>query len=143
MVSPTTVAVVRKWRKPRPRRIGPRRRKSPLFGDGWRTQSGSVGFGKPRTSLQRRRSPGVGRLMSRSKKWRLEWAFFPGENVRLQYNKLCKGCVHPCKQCCRAVVLSCLRYLSRRSKNSGITGQKREGKPLVAVPLFINYNCIS
>ena len=36
--------------------------------------------------------------MSRSKKWRLEWAFFLGENGRRQYNKLCKGCVYPCKQ---------------------------------------------
>ena len=45
--------------------------------------------------------------MSRSKKWRLEWAFFLGENGRRQYNKLCKGCVHPCKQSFRAVVLSC------------------------------------
>ena len=35
--------------------------------------------------------------MSRSKKWRLEWSFFLGENGRRQYNKLCKGCVHPCK----------------------------------------------
>ena len=44
--------------------------------------------------------------MSRSKKWRLEWTFFLGENGRRQYNKLCKGCVHPCKQSFRAVVLS-------------------------------------
>ena len=35
--------------------------------------------------------------MSRSKKWQLEWAFFLGENGRRQYNKLCEGCVHPCK----------------------------------------------
>ena len=35
--------------------------------------------------------------MSRSKKWRLEGAFFLGENGRRQYNKLCEGCVHPCK----------------------------------------------
>ncbi len=54
--------------------------------------------------------------MSRSKKWRLEWAFFLGENGRRQYNKLCKGCVYPCKQSFRAVVLSCLHYLSRRSQ---------------------------
>ena len=53
--------------------------------------------------------------MSRSKKWRLEWAFFLGENGRRQYDKLCKGCVHPCKQSFR-VVVSCLRYLSRRSQ---------------------------
>lgn len=33
--------------------------------------------------------------MSRSKKWRLEWAFFLGENGRRKYNKVCKGCVHP------------------------------------------------
>ena len=31
--------------------------------------------------------------MSRGVKWRLEWAFFPGENGRRQYNRLCKGCV--------------------------------------------------
>ena len=54
--------------------------------------------------------------MSRSKKWRLEWAFFLGENGRRQYNKLCKGCVHPCKQSFRAVVLSCPHYLSRCSQ---------------------------
>ena len=54
--------------------------------------------------------------MSRSKKWRLEWAFFLGENGRRQYNKLCKGCVHPCKQSFRAVVVSCPHYLSLRSK---------------------------
>ena len=33
--------------------------------------------------------------MSRSKKWRLEWSFFLGENGRRRYNKICKGCVHP------------------------------------------------
>ena len=35
--------------------------------------------------------------MSRSKKWRLEWAFFLGENGRRQYNKVCLGCAHDCK----------------------------------------------
>ena len=54
--------------------------------------------------------------MSRSKKWRLEWSFFLGENGRRQYNKLCKGCAHPCKQSFRAVVVSCPHYLSCRSK---------------------------
>ena len=28
--------------------------------------------------------------MSRSKKWRLEWAFFLGDNGRRQYNHICK-----------------------------------------------------
>ena len=49
-------------------------------------------------------------------KWRLEWSFFLGENGRRQYNKLCKGCVHPCKQSFRAVVVSCPHYLSLRSQ---------------------------
>ena len=44
--------------------------------------------------------------MSLNKKWRLECAFFLSENGRHQYNKLCKGCVHPCKQSFRAVVVS-------------------------------------
>ena len=56
--------------------------------------------------------------MSRSKKWRLEWAFFLGENGGRQYNKLCKGYVHPCKQSFR-VVVSCPHDLSLRSKKCG------------------------
>ena len=70
--------------------------------------------------------------MSRSKKWRLEWAFFLGENGRRQYNKLCKGCVHPCKQSFRAVVLSCPHYLSRRSQKRRNLGPKRVKEPTVA-----------
>ena len=73
--------------------------------------------------------------MSRSKKWRLEWAFFLGENGRRQYNKLCKGCVHPCKQSFRAVVLSCPHYLSRRSKKRRNQGSKWAKKqPVAAFP---------
>ena len=53
--------------------------------------------------------------MSRSKKWRLEWAFFLGENGRRQYNKLCKGCVHPCKQSFRAKIIVCPFYKSKRT----------------------------
>ena len=45
--------------------------------------------------------------MSRSKKWRLEWSFFLGEDGCRKYNKICKGCAHPCKQSFRAVVVSC------------------------------------
>ena len=55
--------------------------------------------------------------MSRSKKWRLEWAFFLGENGRRKYNKICKGCVHPCKQSFRVVLISCPHYHSP-SENS-------------------------
>ena len=62
--------------------------------------------------------------MSRSKKWRLEWAFFLGENGCRQYNKLCKGCVHPCKQSFRVALITCPHYLSKRSKNCGDKGSK-------------------
>lgn len=57
--------------------------------------------------------------MSRSKKWRLEWAFFLSEKGRCQYNKLCKSCVHPYEQSFRAMVLSCPHYLSLCSKKYG------------------------
>ena len=56
--------------------------------------------------------PVIGRLMSRSKKRHLEWTFFLDENGRRQYNKLCKGCVHPCKQSfgMMAIVLPTLSF---------------------------------
>ena len=54
--------------------------------------------------------------MSRSKKWRLEWSFFLGENGRRQYNKVCLGCAHDCKQSFRAIVVLCPRYYSKRWK---------------------------
>lgn len=93
--------------------------KSLPSGSDWRTQTGVRGTEKPGQACPAEEAPGAGRLMSRSKKWRLEWAFFLGENGRRQYNKLCKGCVHPCKQSFRAVVLSCPHYLSLCSKKCG------------------------
>ena len=63
--------------------------------------------------------------MSRGVKWRLEWAFFLGENGRRQYNRLCKGCVHPCKQSFRAVVLDCPHFQSQRVKKGMDKGGKR------------------
>ncbi len=62
--------------------------------------------------------------MSRSKKWRLEWDFFLDENGRRQYNKICAGCVHPCKQSFRATLVECPHYHSKRFKNCGGKGAK-------------------
>jgi hypothetical protein len=62
--------------------------------------------------------------MSRSKKWRLEWSFFLGENGRRRYNRLCKNCVHGCKQSFRVALITCPHYLSKRSNNCGDTGSK-------------------
>ena len=45
-----------------------------------------------------------------------------GENGRRKYNKICKGCVHPCKQSFRAVLISCPHYQSARSKKCGNRG---------------------
>ena len=63
--------------------------------------------------------------MSRSKKWRLEWSFFLGENGRRKYNKVCKGCVHPCKQSFRATVLDCPQFRPQGTKKDGDKGGKR------------------
>lgn len=56
--------------------------------------------------------------MSRSKKWKTEWAFFLGENSRRQYNRVCKRCVHGCKQSFRAVLIDCPRYISKEAKKT-------------------------
>ena len=61
--------------------------------------------------------------MSRSKKWRLKWPFFPGKNGRRQYNKLCKVCVYPCNQSLRAVVVSFPQYFPVVPKSVGIRVQ--------------------
>lgn len=63
--------------------------------------------------------------MSRGVKWRLEWALFLGENGRRQYNRLCKDCVHLCKQSFRAVVLDYPHFQSQRVKKGVDKGGKR------------------
>ena len=74
--------------------------------------------------------------MSRSKKWQLEWAFFLGENGRLKYNKICKGCAHPCKQSFRAVVIECPKYLSKRSRKGAEKKRENGAEPETAeIPL--------
>ena len=63
--------------------------------------------------------------MSRSKKWRLEWAFFPGENGRRQYNHTCRKCAHGCKQSFRVYW-----SLVRITAPSGLKSVRiRVGKP--------------
>ena len=62
--------------------------------------------------------------MSRSKKWRQEWSFFLGENGRRQYNKVCRGCAHDCKQSFRVILIACPRYTSERSKKCSGRGSK-------------------
>lgn len=51
-----------------------------------------------------------------SKKRRIEWGFFLNLRNRITYNKLCRDCVHNCKQSFRALVILCPRYLSKRRK---------------------------
>lgn len=56
--------------------------------------------------------------MSRSKRWKIEWAFFLGKNGRRQYNRICKRCVHDCKQSFRADLIQCPKYISREAKKT-------------------------
>ena len=63
--------------------------------------------------------------MSRSGKRLLEWAFFLGDNGRRQYNRLCKGCVHPCKQSFRATVVDCPQFRPQGAKKGGDKDGKR------------------
>ena len=62
--------------------------------------------------------------MSRSKKWRLEWAFFLGENGRWQYNHICRNCATGCKQSLRACLVAYPDYKSHGSK----LGEDKGGK---------------
>lgn len=56
--------------------------------------------------------------MSKSNRWKMEWSFFLGKNGRRQYNKVCKCCVHSCKQSFRAALIQCPKYQSKAAKNT-------------------------
>lgn len=53
--------------------------------------------------------------MSRSQKWKLEWAFFLDADGRRKYNDVCRRCVRPCKQSFRAMMVACPVFLSKRT----------------------------
>lgn len=123
--SSTPAARARNWRRRRVRCAGPHRKKA-LY-------PGTAGGGQ--AGVRRAQAPGQGppeeapgaRPMGRSKKWRLEWAFLLGEDGRRKYNKICKGCAHPCKQSFRVVLISCPITSPHAQKSVGIglkTGRK-------------------
>lgn len=51
-----------------------------------------------------------------TQKRKQELALFLNERGRVEYNSLCRQCVHSCKQAYRVLVIECSRYLSKRSK---------------------------
>lgn len=52
-----------------------------------------------------------------SKKAKQEWGFFiHPETKRRTYNKICRSCIHNCKQSYRAEILECRRYRSKRAE---------------------------
>ena len=53
-----------------------------------------------------------------SKKRKQELTLFLNERDRVEYNSLCRRCVHNYKQACRVLVIECGRYLSKRSKEA-------------------------
>lgn len=44
--------------------------------------------------------------MSRSQKWKDEWAFFLDGDGRRKYAELCRRCIHDCKQSFHAEVIA-------------------------------------
>ena len=51
-----------------------------------------------------------------SKKRKQELSLFLNERGRVEYNSLCRQCVHNCKQAYKVLVIECGRYLSKRAK---------------------------
>lgn len=45
-----------------------------------------------------------------------EWDLFLGINGRRQYNKLCRRCIHDCKQSHKVTIYECRRYESKRAR---------------------------
>jgi len=50
-----------------------------------------------------------------SQKRKKELSLFLNNAGRVEYNVLCRRCVHECKQPHKTVVVECRRYLSKRS----------------------------
>lgn len=50
-----------------------------------------------------------------SQKRKKELSLFLNDSGRVEYNVLCRRCVHECKQPYKAIVVECRRYLSKRS----------------------------
>ena len=51
-----------------------------------------------------------------SQKKKRELTLFLNAQGRVEYNTLCRRCVHNCKQAHKVLVIECGRYLSKRSK---------------------------
>jgi hypothetical protein len=59
--------------------------------------------------------------MSRSAKWKQEWAFFLDTDGRRKYSEVCRRCIHDCKQSFRAVILACPALYLKAVGGSDIT----------------------
>lgn len=51
-----------------------------------------------------------------TQKRKQELSLFLNEHGCVEYNSLCRRCVHTCKQAYRVLVIECDRYLSKRAK---------------------------
>jgi len=54
-----------------------------------------------------------------SKKKRIEMSMFINSKGRIEYNRLCKACVHNCKQSHKSVIIDCPKYVLRPKKAGG------------------------
>ena len=53
-----------------------------------------------------------------TQKRKQELTLFLNERDRVEYNSLCRRCVHSCKQAYKVLVIECGRYLYKRSKEA-------------------------
>ena len=54
-----------------------------------------------------------------SKMKRLEMSMFINSKGRIECNRLCRACIHDCKQSHRAIVIDCPKYTLRPKKPRG------------------------
>ena len=62
--------------------------------------------------------------MSRSQKWKLEWAFFLDADGRRKYNDVCRRCEHDCKQSFRADLIDCPHFSRKEQQSRQLGGEK-------------------
>jgi len=48
----------------------------------------------------------------------IELQFYRNEKGEIEYNKLCIGCIHECKQSFRSEIIACKKYRKAKRGNS-------------------------
>jgi len=67
----------------------------------------------PQKRHLKQQKKGVKRMPRMSKRKQLEMSLFINEKGRIEYNRLCKACIHDCKQTHKAIIVACPKYKKR------------------------------